>query len=82
MHNLCIAKAQQYSRALDMYLHFYKVIKKKETIKALINFETKHSKLDRVLLPIFFPGELLPQEKDRWDALRIRSTQQDQNVGF
>lgn len=78
MHNLLVAGARQDPGALGVHLEFRDVVGRMETMEALIDLETKHARVGRCMLPIFFPGELLPQEKKRWHELDARAKQKDE----
>ncbi|KAI1362063.1 hypothetical protein F5Y08DRAFT_330340 [Xylaria arbuscula] len=46
--------------------------------RGVIALETKHSGLGRCLLPMFFPGELLPEENLAWEALEATKTREEE----
>jgi hypothetical protein len=47
------------------------------TMHELLALEDKYTKVDRSLLPIFFPGELLPKEVARWEGLSVKAVQEE-----
>jgi hypothetical protein len=75
LHNLLVAGLRRNPSALGIHLNFREVIGKMQTMDTLLALEAKYPQVGFCLLPIFFPGELLPQEKETWDSLKLRNLQ-------
>ncbi|CZR57981.1 uncharacterized protein PAC_07871 [Phialocephala subalpina] len=76
VQNVLVAGCRRDPSALGVHLEFREVIGEMTAMDALIALEDKYTKVGRSLLPIFFPGKLLPEEVARWDALKAKAIQE------
>lgn len=76
LQNLLVAGWRRKPGALGVHLNFCKVIGHMSTMDALLQLESEYSNAGRSLLPIFFPGLLLPDEDAQWEVLRVRDEQE------
>jgi hypothetical protein len=72
LHNLAVAGWRRNPSALGIHLVFSKVVGHMSTMDALLELESCYGNAGRCLLPIFFPGALLPHEVAQWDALKAK----------
>ncbi len=75
VQNVLVAGWRRNPSALGVHLEFREVIGEMTAMDALIALEANYPNVGRSLLPIFFPGELLPEEEARWDALKAKAIQ-------
>ncbi len=76
LSNVLVAGWRRDPSALGIHLDFRKVIGEMTTMDALLAVEAEYTRVGRSLLPIFFPGELLPDEVAKWDALSLKEMQE------
>lgn len=77
LQNVLVAGWRRDPSALGVHLEFRRVIGEMTTMDALLALEAEYTRLGRSLLPIFFPGELLPNEVARWEALTVKAVQDE-----
>jgi hypothetical protein len=75
LQNVLVAGWRRDPSALGVHLDFREVIGEMTAMDALLALEASYTRVGRSLLPIFFPGELLPEEVARWDALNVKAVQ-------
>jgi len=80
LQNVLVAGWRRDPRALGVHLDFREVIGEMTTMDALLALEAKYARVGRSLLPIFFPGELLPEEVARWEALNVKLVQEEERA--
>lgn len=61
--------------ALGVHLEFREVIGEMATMESLDSLETKYASVGKSLLPIFFRGNLLPEEVARWKSLEVKANE-------
>lgn len=66
-HNVFVASVQRRPAALGIHLDFVECFADRKVMKALQAVQTKYPGVGTSMLPIFFPGELRPDEKAFWD---------------
>ena len=77
LQNVLVAGWRRNPSALGVHLDFRKVIGKMTTMGTLYALEAEYVGVGRFLRPIFFPGELVPEEAARWKALDIKAAQEE-----
>jgi hypothetical protein len=80
LQNVLVAGWRRDPSALGVHLDFREVIGEMTTMDAILALEAKYTRAGRSLLPIFFPGELLPEEVARWEALNVKSVQEEEGA--
>ncbi|MCJ1244652.1 hypothetical protein MMC30_001851 [Trapelia coarctata] len=80
LQNLLVAGRRRDPSTLGVHLDFREVIGEMTTMDALCALEAKYTKAGRSMLPIFFPGALLPEEMARWEALRVKAAQEEERA--
>lgn len=78
IQNVLVAGRRRNPSALGIHLGFKEVIGEMETMASLLALEDTYTDVGRNLLPIFFPGTLLPSEIAKWEALKLKQTQTQQ----
>ncbi|KAI0105694.1 hypothetical protein GGR51DRAFT_571632 [Nemania sp. FL0031] len=73
LQNILVVGWRRDPSALGVHLDFKRVIGEMTTMDSLLALETEITGLGRCLLPMFFPGELLPEETLAWDALKDKA---------
>lgn len=77
LQNVLLAGWRRNPSALGVHLDFRGVIGEMTTMDALLALEDRHLGVGRSLLPIFFPGKLLPEELDKWEALEVKAKEEE-----
>jgi hypothetical protein len=77
MQNLSVAGWPLKPGALGIHLEFRTVISHMSTMDALLELEAHIKNAGQSLLPIYFPGRILPEEEAQWEALRLRSEREE-----
>lgn len=67
--------------ALGVHLEFRAVVGQMTAMGALLELEAKYPASGKSLLPIFFPGKLLPEEDEAWERLAQRGRQAQPQQG-
>ena len=80
LQNVLVAGWRRKPSALGVHLDFWQVIGKMTTMDSLLALEAEYAGVGRSLLPIFFPGELLPEEVVKWEALKLKAVEEDKRV--
>ena len=78
VQNALVARSRRDPGTLGVHLEFRRVIGEMQAMDALLKLEARYPKVGGSLLPIFFPGELLPEERASWDVLRAQVVQQEE----
>ena len=78
LQNVLVAGWRRDPSALGVHLNFREVIGEMTTMDALLALEAKYTKVGKALLPIFFPGELLPEEFARWEVLNVKAVEKEE----
>lgn len=78
MQNVLVAGWRRDPSALGLHLDFREVTGEMETMKSLLALEAKYKNVGKSLLPIFFPGPLLPHQSLSWEALTLNAAQNQQ----
>jgi hypothetical protein len=78
LQNVLVAGWRRNPSALGVHLDFRKVIGEMTAMDALLALEAEYTRVGRSLLPIFFPGELLPEEVAKWEALNLKAVQEEE----
>jgi hypothetical protein len=72
LQNLLAAGWRRDPGTLGIHLVFKEVVGELTVMDSLLALEAKYPKSGKSLLPIFFPGELRPNEADEWEVLRLK----------
>ncbi|KAJ8115007.1 hypothetical protein ONZ43_g4770 [Nemania bipapillata] len=78
LQNILVVGWRRDPSALGVHLDFKQVIGEMRTMDSLLALEAEIIGLGRCLLPIFFPGELLPEEVLAWDALKDKAAAEEE----
>lgn len=78
LENVFVASWRRNPSALGVHLDFRAVFGEMTTMDSLLALEAKHTGAGRSLLPIFFPGELRPEETGRWNDLKEQALQKQE----
>jgi hypothetical protein len=78
LQNVLAAGWRRDPSALGVHLYFLSVIGEMTAMDALLALEDRYAKVGRSLLPFFFPGQLLPEEVARWEALSVKNAQEEE----
>ncbi|KAI4268628.1 MAG: hypothetical protein L6R38_007785 [Xanthoria sp. 2 TBL-2021] len=78
--NVLVAGWRRKPSALGIHLEFRGVVGEMTTMDALLALESRHTRAGRSLLPIFFPGALLPEETVKWQALEIEALREKEQA--
>ncbi|KAE8349588.1 hypothetical protein BDV28DRAFT_58515 [Aspergillus coremiiformis] len=76
-HNLCVTDATRKPEEAGVPLMFETVIGHPKVMDTLFEVEEKYPRLGRSMLAEFFPGELRPDEVERWTKLRAVADEHD-----
>lgn len=71
--NVLVAGWRSSPSSLGVHLKYREVFGEMATMDTLIALETCYPLVGRSLLAIFFPGDLLPKEVNKWEELRQRA---------
>ncbi|KAG7152975.1 hypothetical protein HYQ46_002188 [Verticillium longisporum] len=77
LHSIVVVGWRRDLKVLGIHLEFLDVVGEMATMDALLRCEAKFPGAGRALLPIFFPGKLLPEEVLKWEALEAESRGQN-----
>ncbi|KAH6666290.1 hypothetical protein B0J14DRAFT_604564 [Halenospora varia] len=80
LQNMFVAGWRRNPSTLGVHLDFQGVIGKMTAMDALLTVEDKYMNVGRSLLPIFFPGKLLPEEEARWAKLSAKVVQEKEDA--
>ncbi|KAM0812453.1 hypothetical protein AB5N19_12444 [Seiridium cardinale] len=78
LQNVLVVGWRRDPSALGIHLEFRAVLGEMTTMDSLLSLEAEHLGLGKCLLPIFFPGSLLPEEVAQWDALHKKTAEEEQ----
>ncbi|TFB04638.1 hypothetical protein CCMA1212_004131 [Trichoderma ghanense] len=67
LQNMYVTSKSRPPRAFGVPLEFVEVIGKPKVMEALFEVEDRYPRLGKSILPIFFPGELRKDEKEKWN---------------
>lgn len=82
LQNVLVVGWRRDPSALGVPLDFKDVLGEMTTMDSLLSLEAKHIGLGKCLLPIFFPGALLPEEVVQWDALKEKTSEREERRQF
>ncbi|KAF7512060.1 hypothetical protein GJ744_002773 [Endocarpon pusillum] len=77
--NVLVAGWRCNPSSLGVHLKYREVFGEMATMDTLIALETAYPLFGKSLLPVFFPGDLLPEEVAKWEELRLRAESRGQN---
>jgi len=72
VHNVIVAGVPRRPSAMGLHLEFVECIGNVKVMKALMEAEDKCPGAGASLLPIFFPGDLRPEEQEFWDKKAVQ----------
>ena len=75
LQNVIVAGWRRHPSTLGIHLVFCEAVGEMTTMDALLAVEKKYPGVGKNLLPVFFPGALLPAEVQQWEALAARAPQ-------
>ncbi|KAB5513477.1 hypothetical protein GE09DRAFT_1162001 [Coniochaeta sp. 2T2.1] len=68
LQNMYVAGTSRSPKAFGVPLEFVEVMGKPKVMDALFEVEARYPRLGKSMLPIFFMGELIEDEKEKWDS--------------
>ncbi|KAF8545885.1 hypothetical protein OG21DRAFT_1451348 [Imleria badia] len=75
-HNVIVAGVQRRPAALGIHLDYVECFADPKAMKALQAVQTNYPGVGASMLPIFFPGELRPEEKPFWNEQKNQRPQE------
>ena len=73
LQNVFVANFRRHPSAYGIHLNFVEIIARPKVMDTLVLVEEKYANVGRSMLEVFFPGNLRPNEQDKWDELRQRA---------
>jgi hypothetical protein len=80
LQNVLVAGWRRDPSALGVHLNFRHVIGEMTAMDTLLALEARYTRAGRSLLPIFFPGELRPEETAKWEELEKRACEDQERA--
>ncbi|KAK3614241.1 hypothetical protein LTR22_027850, partial [Elasticomyces elasticus] len=75
LNNIFVAGIKRRPNASGFDLHYEATTVEGKVMEVLWEVETKHPRAGLAMLPVFFPGKLLPRERLLWEYAQWRSEQ-------
>lgn len=69
LHCIIVVGSRRRPSAFGVHLEYRGVVGDMTVMGALLQCEERYPAVGKALLPIFFPGKLLPDEVAQWEAL-------------
>jgi hypothetical protein len=71
LHCIFVVGSRRRPSAFGVHLEYRGVVGDMTVMGALLQCEERYPAVGKALLPIFFPGKLLPDEVTQWEALEV-----------